>query len=93
MQYTASSFSAPLLAAFPTVAGPERVRGEGELHTVPADRVLSGLAVPLWERLRALALLVRPLQQGRVTTYLQYIIWAVLLLLGYLSFASRVGPP
>jgi len=93
MQYTASSFSAPLLGAFPTVAGPERVRGEGELHTVPADRVLSGLAVPLWERLRALALLVRPLQQGRVTTYLQYIIWVVLLLLGYLSFASRLGPP
>jgi NADH:ubiquinone oxidoreductase subunit 5 (subunit L)/multisubunit Na+/H+ antiporter MnhA subunit len=93
MQYTASSFSAPLLGAFPAGTAPERLGGLGEFRTAPTDRVLSGLAIPLWERLRALAFYLRPLQQGRVTTYLRYIIWAVLLLLGYLSLASRSGPP
>jgi hypothetical protein len=39
-----------------------------------------------------LALTVRPLQRGRVTTYLQYIIWTVLLLLGYLLIAATGRP-
>jgi hypothetical protein len=37
---------------------------------------------------RAELLSVRPLQQGRVTTYLQYMIWTLLLLLGFLLFAQ-----
>ena len=31
---------------------------------------------------------LRPLQQGKVTTYLQYMIWTLLLLLGFLLAAS-----
>jgi formate hydrogenlyase subunit 3/multisubunit Na+/H+ antiporter MnhD subunit len=93
MQYTASSLSAPMLESFPAVTAPERVRDSGGFHTIPADRVLRRLAIPLWGRVRALALSLRPLQQGRVTTYLQYIIWAVLALLVYLSLAPRGGSP
>jgi hydrogenase-4 component B len=93
MQYTASSFSAPMLESFPAVTAPERVREAGEFRTIPADRVLRRLAIPLWGRVRALALSLRPLQQGRVTTYLQYIIWVVLALLAFLSLAPRGGPP
>ena len=89
MQYTASSFSAPLLATFPSVAVPEAVREAGEFRTIPTDRVLRGVAEPLWRRVRSAALALRPLQQGRVTTYLQYIVWVVLALLGYLAFAWR----
>jgi hydrogenase-4 component B len=92
MQYTASSFSAPLLAAFPAVAAPEVVRQPGEFRTIPTDRVLRALAEPLWHRVRATALALRALQRGRVTTYLQYIVWVVLGLLGYLAFAGRGSP-
>ena len=51
------------------------------------------LARPLWNRIQALALTVRPLQQGRVTTYLQYMISTVLLLLGFLLFSSAGRRP
>jgi formate hydrogenlyase subunit 3/multisubunit Na+/H+ antiporter MnhD subunit len=91
MQYTSASFGAPLLAAFPMAAGGSarstRRRGAG-----PGDRVLRGVARPLWNRLQALALAVRPLQQGRVTTYLQYMIWTVLVLLASLLFVSSGAP-
>jgi hydrogenase-4 component B len=93
MQYTASSFSAPMLESFPAVTAPERVRDAAGFRTIPADLVLRRVAIPLWGRVRALALSLRPLQQGRVTTYLQYIIWVVLALLAYLSLAPRGASP
>jgi NADH:ubiquinone oxidoreductase subunit 5 (subunit L)/multisubunit Na+/H+ antiporter MnhA subunit len=85
MQYTASSFGAPILAAIPLSGS--RVRLADREGTSPGDRVMRGVA-RLWDRIQALALTVRPLQRGRVTTYLQYIIWTVLLLLGYLLVAA-----
>ncbi len=88
MQYTASSFGAPLLHAFPMVTAPETVRRGGALVTIPEDRVMRGIALPSWERLQAMARALRPLQQGRVTTYLQYLVWCVLLLLGWVFVAS-----
>jgi hypothetical protein len=54
---------------------------------------MRNVARPLWERIQALALAVRPLQQGRVTMYLQYMIWTVLLLLGFLLFDSAGRHP
>jgi len=91
MQYTASSFSAPMANAFATSVPPRLGRAGLEVNERPEDRVLVTIAVPVWERLRRLATELRPLQQGRVTTYLQYIIGTVLLLLGFLFFAG-VGP-
>ena len=88
MQYTAASFSAPVTSSFAIADGftvmmpPQGADGRRE------DRVLRGVAMPVWQYLTRAALVLRPLQQGRVTTYLQYIIGTVLLLLGFLFFAG-----
>jgi len=92
MQYTASSFSAPVLRAFGTVAEPRIRRDATSLSTDTGDLVLSRVAAPLWERVRAAAEVLRPLQQGRITRYLQYMVLTVVLLLGAL-FAAIVRHP
>ncbi len=92
MQYTAGSFSTPLLLAFGRAGAPEVARGTASLETRPRDMVLDGLVRPLWLRARRVAAGFRPLQQGPVTRYLQYIVLTVLLLLGAL-FASIVRWP
>jgi hydrogenase-4 component B len=81
MQYTASSFGAPILSAFGSLAEPPVRRTPTSFRTDPEDRMESRVVRPAWERLKAAATALRPLQQGRVTTYLQYIVWTVLLLL------------
>jgi NADH:ubiquinone oxidoreductase subunit 5 (subunit L)/multisubunit Na+/H+ antiporter MnhA subunit len=91
MQYTASSFGAPLLAAFGSLAKPPAARTADSFSTDPEDRVLSRLMAPTWERVRTAAAALRPLQQGRVTTYLQYIVLTLLVLLSVL-FASVRRP-
>ena len=91
MQYTAASFSAPLAGAFATSVPPLPGKTGQKAGERREDRVLATIAGPVWERVRRLATELRPLQQGRVTTYLQYIIGTVLLLLGFLFFAGS-GP-
>src|SRR5262249_52531363 len=59
-------------------------------RTVPEDRVLRRIIAPLWQRIESIAVRLRPLQQGRVTTYLQYMIWALLPLLAWLFLSVRV---
>jgi len=93
MQYTASSFSTPILTSFSLPAGPGRIRLREDDRMNPSDRILRDFARPLWNGIQALALSVRPLQQGRITTYLQYMIWTVLLLLGFLFFFSMGSRP
>ncbi|HEX7024179.1 MAG TPA: proton-conducting transporter membrane subunit, partial [Gemmatimonadales bacterium] len=93
MQYTADSFGAPVSRAF-AIASALAVEGGGPAPgPTREDRVLRELAFPAWERIRRLAAELRPLQQGRVTTYLQYIIGTVILLLGFLFFSGRATPP
>jgi NADH:ubiquinone oxidoreductase subunit 5 (subunit L)/multisubunit Na+/H+ antiporter MnhA subunit len=91
MQYTASSFGAPLLVAFGSLAKPAVTRTPDAFATNPEDRVLSRVAGPGWARVRRAAAALRPLQHGRVTTYLQYIVFTLLILLGVL-FASVRRP-
>ncbi|HEU5218814.1 MAG TPA: proton-conducting transporter membrane subunit, partial [Gemmatimonadales bacterium] len=79
MQYTASSFGAPLLATFG--ASPRRVQTASTFSTDPEDQVLAGVMLPFWNRIRRAAGALRPLQQGRVTQYLQYIVLTVIVLL------------
>lgn len=93
MQYTASSFSAPLFATCPAIVSPERRSGARGVETIPQDRVLRGVAIPAWNGVRALALRLRPLQRGHITAYVRYIVWALLLLLAYLSLTGRAGMP
>jgi hypothetical protein len=92
MQYTASSFSALTLHAFGAIAAPRVERTATSLTTDPGDRVLANLVRPLWGRARAAAAALRPLQQGRVTRYLQYMVLTVLFLLGALFAAIARHP-
>jgi hypothetical protein len=88
MQYTASSFGAPLLTAFGTLVKlPADTRGG--FATNPEDRVLTRVVGPLWTRVRLAAVALRPLQQGRVTTYLQYIVLTLVVLIGVLFISVR----
>jgi hypothetical protein len=93
MQCTASSFGSPILMAFPLPTSPARTRLPRQYGANPSDRIMRNIARPLWNQIQALALAVRPLQQGRVTMYLQYMIWTVLLLLGFLLFDSAGRHP
>jgi len=92
MQYTAGSFTTPLLLAFGDIAAPEVVRVAGSLETRPRDKVLDDLFRPIWQRAKATAARFRPLQQGPVTRYLQYIVLTLLLMLAAL-FASIGSRP
>lgn len=89
MQYTADSFGAPLRRAFSSATLPPA----GQIAPGRDDLVLRRIAAPAWERIRRAGAELRLLQQGRVTTYLQYIIGTVVLLLGYLFFAGKSSTP
>jgi hydrogenase-4 component B len=92
MQYTASSFGEPLLSAFGSLVKPPGRRTSTSFATNPEDRVLSRLVGPAWARVRNAAAALRPLQQGRVTTYLQYIVLTLVVLLCVLFASVGRGP-
>ena len=87
MQYTASSFAAPLATVFGRLAGVRESRGATLFHSAPVDLVLDGAVLPAWKRLERLALRLRPMQQGRLHVYLIYVVAAVVALLVYLVLA------
>ena len=89
MQYSASSFAAPLLVAFSPVAGVEVHRGATTFATHPIDPVLRRVLLPAWERLRAEAGRLRPMQHGRVGLHLLYVAAALTAMLFYLILADR----
>ncbi len=89
MQYTASSFAAPLLSVFGRISGVQVQRSPTSLSTHPRDLVLDGVALPLWKAVHRAALKLRPIQQGGLYLYLLYVMAALLALLGYLSIESR----
>jgi NADH:ubiquinone oxidoreductase subunit 5 (subunit L)/multisubunit Na+/H+ antiporter MnhA subunit len=89
MQYTGSSFAAPLVAIFGRFSGTRVERSAEALHTQPFDLVLDGFVFPLGRALHRAALRLRPIQQGRLHVYLLYVLAALLVLLGYLTFGSR----
>jgi hypothetical protein len=92
MQYTASSFATPLLSVFGSLSGVRVTRGEASLHTHPDDLVLDRVARPLWNALHRVALRMRAIQhgRGRLHVYLLFVMAALLTLLGYLAFGSRL---
>jgi hydrogenase-4 component B len=81
MQYTASSFGAPLIAAYRPVAGVRVERTPSAFRSHPVDLVLDGGVRPLWHGLRWTAERLRPIQQGRLPLYLLYVVATVILLL------------
>src|SRR5574337_976696 len=87
MQYTASSFAAPLLALFGPLAGVHTSRSAdgAAFHSEPRELVLDTALVPAWHRLRAGLARMRTIQHGRLWVYLVYLIAALLALLLYLT--------
>ncbi|HEU5039639.1 MAG TPA: proton-conducting transporter membrane subunit [Gemmatimonadales bacterium] len=88
MQYTASSFAAPLIAAYQPIAGVRVERSASAFRSHPTDLVLDGGVRPLWHGLRWAAERLRPIQQGHLHLYLLYLVATVILLLLLLSYAG-----
>ena len=88
MQYTASSFAAPLLSAFGRLSGVRVERSASSYATHPMDLVLDRTAIPLWHRVQRTARRLRPIQQGRLYMYVLYVMAALVALLGYLALRS-----
>jgi len=88
MQYTASSYAAPLLAAFGSVSGIREERTRTTFHTRAIEPILDRLGRPLWSRVVALAVRLRPLQAGRMR---QYLLYAILCLVGLLVYLQLAG--
>lgn len=84
MQYTASSFAAPLLDLFGRLSGVRVHKGASVFHAETVDLVLDRAVSPSWAVIVRLALRLRPLQQGRLSRYLVYVIGTVVALLTYL---------
>jgi hydrogenase-4 component B len=93
MQYTAASFSAPLARMLDASGAVSTGSGMPVSDSDRDDRLLRGIVVPVWERIKTMAGRLRPIQDGRVTTYLQFIVGTVLVLLAFLFFAGMGTPP
>jgi formate hydrogenlyase subunit 3/multisubunit Na+/H+ antiporter MnhD subunit len=89
MQYSASSFAAPLLSAFGGLSAVRTRRDDGHFITIPFDLVLDTLVFPAWTRIRGAAHHLRTIQLGRLHVYLMYIIGTLLVLLAYLGVSVR----
>jgi hypothetical protein len=85
MQYSASSFAAPLIEVFGPAAGVTVERTAGAFATHPANLVLDRLLEPAWRAVRRAGARLRPIQQGRLQVYLLYIVATVSVLLLYLA--------
>jgi hydrogenase-4 component B len=85
MQYSASSFAAPILRVFGGISGVSAVRGSSSFETQAANLVLDRGLMPLWRLLRAASARLRPIQHGRLQLYLLYLVATVSLLLIYLA--------
>ncbi|HSD30562.1 MAG TPA: proton-conducting transporter membrane subunit [Gemmatimonadales bacterium] len=88
MQYTASSFAAPLLATYGPLGGVHEKRSPGSYHSHAHELVLEGVILPAWEAVRGVLWRLRPIQHGRLWVYLLYIIAVLLLLLLYIGVAG-----
>jgi hydrogenase-4 component B len=85
MQYSASSYAAPLLTVLRPVSGVRVEADAGRFQSHPIDPVLDGAVLPTWRRIVSLAGEARLLQAGRLRWYLLYLILTLLTLLLYLG--------
>ena len=86
MQYTASSFAAPLLTLFRPLAGVSVKRTSHSFTTHVVDPVLAEFMLPGWRGVRHVADRIRRMQRGRISLQLAYVVAAVIVLLIYLVF-------
>ncbi len=90
MEYTASSYAAPLLTALGPVTGVHLERATAGLRSHASDPVQDGAVLPAWAFLGRTSVRLRGLQGGRLRWYLLSLILTLLALLAYLSNAR--GP-
>jgi hydrogenase-4 component B len=90
MQYTSSSFAAPLLAAFGPVAGVREHRRAAAFQSHPQDPVLDQAMLPAWRALERASQRLRGIQGGRLRWYLLSVVFTLLVLLYHLTNARRV---
>ncbi len=86
MQYTASSYAAPLLGIFGPLSGTRRKEGPLSLELHAADPVLDQVGLPVWHSVTRWAVRLRRLQTGRIFWYLLYVITTLVGMLLYLWF-------
>ena len=67
MQYTASSFAAPLLSVFGPLSGIRVERSAGSVRTHPVDLVLDGVALPALEGCTRATAACAPCSRGACT--------------------------
>jgi NADH:ubiquinone oxidoreductase subunit 5 (subunit L)/multisubunit Na+/H+ antiporter MnhA subunit len=89
MQYTASSFAAPLLAPFAPLSGLRAHRAHGRFSTHAADPVLDQLLRPAWNGARGAALRLRPFQHSRLSSRLLFLECVLVVLLLYLLVGGQ----
>jgi formate hydrogenlyase subunit 3/multisubunit Na+/H+ antiporter MnhD subunit len=84
MQYTASSYAAPLLTAFGPLAGLRLTREATTFHSHAIDLVQDGVALPTWRVLENLSRRLRGWQGARIRWYLLSVVATLLVLLYHL---------
>ncbi len=89
MQYTASSFAAPVLEPFGELAGLRVSRSAGSYHTEPSDPGLDRVLMPVWRRLRIFAGRQRLMRIQTLHMSLLYVLATVVVLLVYLAMGTR----
>jgi hydrogenase-4 component B len=90
MQYTGSSYAAPLLNPFRSLSGVREHADATGFHSHPIDLVLDGVVSPAWRQVGRVAREARLLQAGRLRWYLLYVILTVLALLLYMGTTPGV---
>jgi hypothetical protein len=85
MQYSASSYAAPLLAPFAPLAGVREVREPAAFHTHSIDPVQDGVVLPAWRALGRLTRRMKVWQGARIRWYLLLVISTLLVLLYHLT--------
>lgn len=91
MQYSASSFAAPLVGLFGPAAGVAVHRSANAYATHPANIVLDRVLTPAWQGVEGAGRWLRPIRKGRLQMYLLGIVASVSALLIYLA-AFGGGP-
>jgi formate hydrogenlyase subunit 3/multisubunit Na+/H+ antiporter MnhD subunit len=89
MQYTASSFAAPLLLGFRGIAGIHVTRTLHTFATHATDPVLNGVVIRGWHAVRSAAGRLRPIQRGALSLYLLYVVATLIVLLCWLLVQGR----
>lgn len=101
MQYTGASLAEPIRGIFATLL-PTRIERQGPRGYWPAfasfrartaDRTVTEVYRPALGGLTTVLLRLRDLQEPRVTTYLRYVVVALLVVLGLLFLPIAVPPP